>query len=129
MKDVNFITYNPGCGVGGPACMSYIIPNTYLYDRTKAILYNKGKFLPNINPEWDKVVSSCNLGVKLQEESIQYDISMQKQILEDNSYQKNMQPWNIFIPKLGDEYTIDRIKNNTLKLISDSVMDFYRFQL
>ena len=125
MKDVNFTTW----GIDNNSYTSYIEPHAYLHDRTMAILYNKGKFFPNINPDWDKVINSHNLGIDLKEKDIQLDINIQKEILEDNSCHRLLPVWDMFVPKTGYKYPINGIKNDTLKSISDSVMDFYRFQL
>jgi len=129
MKDIDFIVKDIGGSMRSHEYMlsapTYVVPNPFLHDRAMLNLFHKHKFMPNINPKWDKVVEETNLGIELSKEDKSRDMIYRERLLGEHgsSYCIGYE-CNLEFP-----YELRHIEKETLNNISKSVMDFYRFQL
>jgi len=128
MKDINFMVKDTGSSTNYTIpyrhVSDYISPNCFLYDRAMLSLFHKHKFMPNINPKWDKVIGETNLGIELSKVYREKDIDYRKRILEYKSCTM-VGYWD----DPGCPYELRCISKESLSNISKSVIDFYRFQL
>lgn len=131
MKEINFLLVPFGCEAGDVILKTQeynnISPIPYLYNRAMTILYHTGKFLPNINPNWDKVVEANMFGINLDTRQKTYDLLRTEEIL-DGSMEYNHTDSMLSIGN-AYPYVLKTIHPSTKKEISRAVMDFYRFQL
>ena len=101
----------------------YIEPNLELFFRTITTLYMTSKFIPNINPDWDKVIQGSELGIE-NKKVLMDDQAFCEEILINNETTKKSS-----ISRFCFSQFDSSIDKHLLKNISKSVMDFYRFQL
>ena len=99
----------------------------FLFHRTMRILYHTNKFLPNINPEWDKVASFSDFYSYIDLNLYTLDIENRHKLLDNNNTIISKEAMEVFDMHITWPHL--HMKQQTLKKISDSVMDFYRFQL